>query len=83
MKNEVKKNKRRLSGNVTSIAMKNTAIVRVDRVRVHPRYKKRYTVSKKYACDFRGDGLSIGDNVIIEQARPISKTKHWRIIEKV
>jgi len=77
------KNKRRLTGEVKSTAMQSTVVVRVDRVKVHPRYKKRYTVSKKYSCDYRKDDLKIGDKVIIEETRPISKNKKWRIVEKI
>ncbi len=84
MENIDKKIKRVLKGEVVSLAMKNTAVVRVDKVKAHPRYKKRYTVSKKYACDTKGFGqISIGDKVAIEESRPISKTKHWRIAGKI
>lgn len=78
-----KKIKRTLKGEVVSAAMQNTVVVRVDRVKVHPRYKKRYTVSKKYSCDWRGDKMIVGDKVAIEESRPISKTKHWRVIGKI
>ncbi|MBU2575511.1 30S ribosomal protein S17 [Patescibacteria group bacterium] len=76
-------NKRRLDGKVVSTSMQNTAVVRVDRVNVHPRYKKRYTTSKKYACECKGIGLKVGDNATIEETRPISKTKRWRIVENI
>lgn len=75
--------KRQFIGIVTSTAMANTAVVRVDRVKIHPRYKKRYKVSKKYHCDCRIDGLKVGDKVLFEETRPISKTKRWRIIKKI
>jgi small subunit ribosomal protein S17 len=78
-----KKTKRRFNGTVVSISMQHTAIVRVDTVKVHRRYGKRYSVSKRYACDYRKDDLAVGNKVIIEETRPISKTKRWRIIEKV
>ncbi|MAG28711.1 30S ribosomal protein S17 [bacterium] len=72
--------KRHFQGQVVSTAMQNTVMVKVDRVKVHPRYRKRYTVSKRYACDYRKDDLKVGDKVIIEEIRPISKTKRWRVI---
>lgn len=75
-----KTNKRQFTGIITSIGMKNTVVVKVDQVKIHPRYHKRYTVSKKYHCDWRGDSLKIGQKVFFEETRPLSKTKRWRII---
>ena len=82
MPEENKKIKRSFNGTVASIAMQNTVIVRVDRVKIHPRYKKRYKVSKRYACDYRKDDLKVGDKVTIEEIRPMSKTKRWRVVRK-
>lgn len=75
--------KRQFIGTVVSVAMKNTAVVKVGRVKTHPRYHKRYTVSKKYHCDLRLSGVKVGDRVLFEETRPLSKTKRWRIISKV
>lgn len=74
--------KRQFTGIVTSTAMQNTAVVKVDRVKIHPRYHKRYTVSKKYHCDCRIEGIKVGDKVTFEETRPLSKTKRWRILNK-
>ena len=75
--------KRQFTGTVTSTAMQNTAVVKVERVKIHPRYHKRYSVSKKYHCDCRLAGLRAGDRVVFEETRPLSKTKRWRIVSKV
>ena len=83
MVQEIKKIRRTLKGIVTSVKMKNTVVVRVDRVKVHPRYGKRYTVSRKYSCDYRGQGIIEGSMVAIEECAPVSKTKKFRIIEKI
>ena len=74
--------KRRLNGTVVATKMQHTVVVRVDRVKTHPQYHKRYTASKRYHCDYRKGDLVVGDRVIIEETRPISKTKHWRVIAK-
>jgi len=76
-------NKRSFEGTVVSIGMQHTVMVKVDRVRIHPTYEKRYTVSKRYACDYRAGDLVIGDRVRFEECRPLSKTKRWRIIKKI
>ncbi|MDP1709737.1 MAG: 30S ribosomal protein S17 [Candidatus Komeilibacteria bacterium] len=75
--------KRQFSGQVVSTAMKNTVVVKVDRVKIHPRYQKRYTQSKKYACDCRLPDIKVGDKVNFEETRPLSKTKRWRVVAKV
>jgi len=76
------KSKRQFSGTVVSTAMQFTVVVRVDRVTIHPRYHKRYTQSKRYACDYRKHDVVVGERVTIEETRPLSKTKRWRIIGK-
>ena len=83
MSEENKKIKRTFQGTVASTAMNSTVIVKVDRVKLHSRYKKRYTVSKRYACDYRKDDIKVGDRVEIEEIRPMSKTKRWRVTGKV
>jgi len=74
--------KRHLNGIVASTKMQHTVVVVVNRVKIHPQYHKRYTVSKRYNYDWRGDALVVGDNVTIEETRPLSKTKRWRVITK-
>lgn len=71
---------RRLQGVVVSDAMDKTIVVRVDRVRVHPKYKKRYTVHKKYAAHDARNQYHVGDAVTIVASRPFSKTKRWRVL---
>lgn len=77
------KNPRQFTGVVASNKQQGTVIVKVDRIKIHPRYNKRYTASKRYACDWRGDKLEVGDKVVFEETRPLSKTKRWRVINKV
>ena len=55
----------------------------VSRYIQHPKYKKFYTVDKKHkAHDEKGE-YKVGDTVIIEETRPISKDKHFVVISKV
>ena len=74
--------KKRLSGIVVSDKMKNTVVVKVDRVKEHPKYKKRYNVSKKYKAHDKKEEYKIQDEVVIEECRPMSKDKRWRVIGK-
>jgi small subunit ribosomal protein S17 len=70
-------------GEVISNKMTKTIIVRVERRFPHPRYKKVVTgYSKFYAHDEKSEA-KVGDRVRIQETRPLSKTKNWRLIEVV
>jgi len=68
-----------LKGVVVSDKMDKTITVLVDRYKEHPKYKKRYKVSKKYQADDPKNEYKINDWVIIQEIRPISKKKKWRV----
>lgn len=72
--------RRRLSGTVVSDKMDKTVVVRVDRTVVHPKYLKRYTVSKRYKAHDEENAFKTGDAVVIEEARPMSKDKRFRVV---
>ncbi len=70
-------------GEVISNKMAKTIVVRVERRFPHPRYKKVVTgYSKFYAHDEKSEA-KVGDRVRIEETRPLSKTKNWRLVEVV
>jgi small subunit ribosomal protein S17 len=70
-------------GEVISDKMTKTIIVRVERRFAHPRFKKVVTGYKKlYAHDEKGEA-KVGDRVRLEETRPLSKTKRWRLVEVV
>lgn len=69
---------RKLRGSVVSTKMQKTIVVRVDRQVVHPKYKKMYTVSKRYQVHEPTGSVKLGDLVEIEECRPLSKEKCWR-----
>lgn len=75
--------KRQLKGMVISNKPAKTVVVRIDRIKTHPKYKKRYKVSKNYKAHVEGQTFDVGDNIIIEECRPISKDKRWRVVEKI
>ena len=75
--------RRRITGVVTSNKMTKTVVVKVDSRKRHPKYKKAYTVSKKYkAHDEKGE-YHVGDRVVIESIRPMSKDKKFQVISKL
>ena len=70
-------------GEVIANKMAKTIVVRVERRFPHPRFKKIVTGHKKlYAHDEKGEA-KVGDWVRLEETRPLSKTKHWRLVEIV
>jgi len=71
-----------LIGTVISTKMEKTAAVEVERIKVHPIYKKRIKVKKKFHAHDE-IGVKEGDKVRIQECRPISKTKKWKIVEVI
>lgn len=69
-------------GIVTSAGkITNTVTVTVTRYVVHPVYQKRYPVSKKFLADTNGQEVKEGYVVMIGECRPLSKKKHFKIVE--
>ena len=76
-------NRKERIGEVISNKMAKTIIVRVERRFAHPRFKKVVTGYKKlYAHDEKSEA-KVGDRVRIEETRPLSKTKRWRLVAVV
>lgn len=74
--------KKRLTGTVTSAKTLKTLVVLVERMKEHPKYKKMYRARKKYKAHYEGSDYKVGDKVMIEECRPISKDKHWKVVVK-
>lgn len=68
-------------GIVSAAKMTGTVTVTVHRAVRHPLYKKSYRVSKKFLVDTAGKEVGLGDEVLIVECRPVSKRKHFRILE--
>ena len=83
-KNNQKKTRGRIfKGIVVSDKMDKTVVVEVTKIKEHPKYKKRYKVKKKYKAHDKKNQYKIGDKVIIQETRPISKHKKWKVIDLV
>ncbi len=74
---------RTLTGEVVSTAMDKTVVVKVTRVKIHPKYRKRVKVAKKYHAHDPNNEYRVGDVVEIRETRPLSKTKRWRVVRKI
>ncbi|MBP7966945.1 30S ribosomal protein S17 [Candidatus Woesebacteria bacterium] len=70
-------------GTVLSAKMQNTVVVRVVRKLRHPVYKKVVTKHRKFKVHNTLKDIHEGDEVVIQETTPISKEKHFKVIEKV
>ncbi len=70
-------------GKVVSLKMQKTIVVEVENRRAHPIYKKMLKTNKHYKAHFEGEGLIIGQKVKIQETRPISKGKTWKVVAKL
>lgn len=68
------------SGVVVSDKMDKTIVVKVDTLKAHPKYLKRYTQSKKYKVHDEGNTYKIGDKVTFIECRPMSKDKKHTVV---
>jgi small subunit ribosomal protein S17 len=66
-------------GVVVSDAMQKTRVVKIERVFRHPRYQRVIRMSKKLKAHDEANESKVGDRVLIEETRPLSKEKRWRI----
>lgn len=75
--------KRKLKGVVVSDKMAKTVVVSVVRLKKHPKYKKYFKVTRKFKAHDEAREYHVGDKVLIEETRPLSKEKRWRVISKL
>jgi small subunit ribosomal protein S17 len=68
-------------GVVVSDKMQKTRVVRVERVHRHPRYQRVVRAAKKVKAHDESNQSRIGDRVLLEETRPLSRDKRWRIRE--
>ncbi len=74
---------RQFEGDVVSVAENKTIHVKVLTKKMHPKYKKQYSTSKKYAVHDEKNEAKLGDRVLFQECRPISKTKKCRLVKVI
>jgi small subunit ribosomal protein S17 len=74
---------KQLQGVIRSLSGENTVTVSVSRQWRHPLYLKSVKRTKNYACHYTDLQLAVGDQVVIQQSKPMSKTKHFVVINTV
>jgi len=75
--------KTQLIGKIISDKMQKTVVVDVERTKAHPKYKRIYKINKKYKAHVEGADYKVGDKVVIEECKPMSKDKNWIVIKKI
>lgn len=74
--------KRQAEGIVVSNKTDKTVVVKVERIKEHPLYRKRHKIHKNYKAHDEKNEYQVGDKVIIEECRPLSKDKKWQVLKK-
>jgi len=76
------RNRRKVrQGVVVSTAGEKTCVVKIEERKKHPLYGKMITQSKKLHAHDEENACGVGDTVVVMETRPISKMKHWRLVE--
>ena len=71
-----------LKGVVVSDKMQKTVVVEVSRMKKHPKYKKYYSMSKRFKAHDETNQYHVGDKVLMQETKPTSKEKRWIVISK-
>lgn len=74
---------RTVRGTVSSDAMDKTVVVTVERVKEHPIYRKKYTVTTKFKAHDEKNEYRVGDLVEIVETRPVSRDKRWKVEKRI
>lgn len=73
---------KRFSGKIVSNKMTNTVVVAIERLVPHKRYGKLLKATTKLKADTAGVSYNIGDIVVIEETRPVSRDKYFKVVKK-
>lgn len=75
--------KKQLQGKVVSNKMQKTVVISVESIKESRKYKKRYKVHKRFKAHAGDVKYNLGDTVLIQECRPMSKDKKWQVIKKI
>lgn len=75
--------KRKLQGTIVSDKMQKTRVVEVAYTKIHPKYLKHYSITKRFKAHDEKNEYRAGDKVVIQETRPMSKEKRWIVVGKI
>ncbi len=79
----IDKKVRKLEGIVVSDKMDKTVVVKIDRQVKNAKYQKYFRISKRFKAHDEKNEYKVGDKVVIEETRPLSKDKRWIVSGKI
>lgn len=71
-----------LKGIIVSTKTPKKLVVKVEFLKMHSKLKKRFRATKRYQAHYEDGQFQTGEKVLIEETRPLSKTKKWRVVSK-
>jgi len=74
---------RKLKGTIVSDTMNRTRVIEITRMKKHRRYERYFTVTKRLKADDPKNEYKTGEAVVIEETRPLSKEKRWRVVARI
>ncbi|PIP29973.1 30S ribosomal protein S17 [Candidatus Jorgensenbacteria bacterium CG10_big_fil_rev_8_21_14_0_10_54_38] len=74
---------RKLKGTIVSDTMNRTRVIEITRTKKHRRYERYFTVTKRLKADDPKNEYKTGEAVVIEETRPLSKEKRWRVVARI
>lgn len=83
MKKQINNTKKIIEGTIVSVKMQKTAVVKITRKYPHPLYKKLIKKDGQLNADVGTFTIKVGDRVKMVEVKPISKTKHFKIMEVI
>ena len=75
--------KKLLQGIVVSDKMQKTVVVEVETIKEHPKYRRKYKSHKRFKAHDQNQEYHVGDKVVLEETKPISKDKNWIVLRKI
>ncbi len=75
--------KKKLEGIVVSDKMQKTVVVEVQSIKKHPKYLRYFKQHSRYKAHDENNEYKTGDKVVIEETKPTSRDKRWRVVEKI
>lgn len=73
---------KKITGTIISNKMAKTVVVEVEEIKIHPKYLKRYHTSRRFFAHNELPDVAVGDKVVIQESKPISKNKNWKVVSK-
>lgn len=75
--------KKQLTGIVFSDKMHKTVVVQVERLKTHPKYKRKMKIHTKFKAHDEQNEYKKGEKVVIEEMRPLSLDKRWKVVRRI